>query len=143
MYPMRDIVTDVVNLTYPMPDPPDGDADENERDGHWAWSQEVEAQRRALEAQLRPAWEEADADPLIRQLGSIRREMDDLEEQLRRLLAYGREFVGPRPYTLDQLAGPARMSISGVRQAYGDHEIAEVTRITGARPRNRPTADAS
>ena len=56
---------------------------------------------------------------------------------MRLLIAYGREFVGPRPYTLDGLAQAAGMSISGVRTSYDDDEIAEVAALTGARPRRR------
>ena len=51
------------------------------------------------------------------------------------LLAYAREFVGPRPYTLAELARFAGMSISGVRTAYSDTEVAEVALRTGTRAR--------
>ena len=57
---------------------------------------------------------------------------------MRLLIAYGREFTRPRPYRLEDLARAAGMSISGVRTAYDDDEIAEVARLTGARPARRP-----
>lgn len=56
------------------------------------------------------------------------------EARMRRLIAYGREFTRPRPYRLEDLARAAGMSLSGVRTAYAD---AEVARLTGARPARR------
>lgn len=54
---------------------------------------------------------------------------------MRLLIAYGREFTRPRPYKLEDLAGAAGMSVSGVRTAYDDDEVAEVARRTGTKPR--------
>ena len=54
---------------------------------------------------------------------------------MRLLIAYGREFTRPRPYRLEDLARAAGMSISGIRTAYDQDEIAEVARLTGTRPR--------
>jgi AraC-like DNA-binding protein len=59
------------------------------------------------------------------------------EARMRLLIAYGREFTRPRPYRLEDLARAAGMSISGVRTAYDDDEVAEVARLTGARPARR------
>ncbi|UVS78399.1 hypothetical protein [Actinokineospora sp. UTMC 2448] len=56
---------------------------------------------------------------------------------MRLLLAYGREFVEPRPYTLDVLAQAAGMSVSGVRTAYDDDHINDVRKRIGARLRRR------
>src|SRR6266705_2967895 len=53
------------------------------------------------------------------------------------LLAYAREFAEPRPYRLEDLARAAGMSISGIRTAYDDDEIGEVTAITRLAPRRR------
>jgi hypothetical protein len=63
------------------------------------------------------------------------------EAQVRLLIAYGREFTRPRPYRLEDLARAAGMSISGVRTAYDEDEIAEVTRLTGARASPPTRAD--
>jgi AraC-like DNA-binding protein len=60
------------------------------------------------------------------------------EARMRLLIAYGREFTRPRPYRLEDLARAAGMSISGIRTAYDEDEIAEVARLTGARPARRP-----
>lgn len=48
------------------------------------------------------------------------------------LIAYGREYVRPRPYKLEALAAAAGMSISGTRTAYGEDEIAEAGDIAVA-----------
>jgi hypothetical protein len=57
-------------------------------------------------------------------------------QRIRELLAYGREFVQPRPYTLGDLAAAAGMSISGVRTAYGHHDVDQVAATTSAKPRD-------
>jgi AraC-like DNA-binding protein len=56
--------------------------------------------------------------------------------RMRRLIACGREFTRPHPYRLEDIARAAGMSISGIRTAYDEDEIA---RLTGATP-FRPTA---
>lgn len=80
-------------------------------------------------------------DPVLSEIAAARREVIEAEQRLRLLLAYAREFVAPRPYTLDALARPAGMSISGVRTSYGQDEIREVARRIGARV--RPVHDSA
>lgn len=139
----RDIVTDLVNLIHPMPPALAPDADENQRDGHWAWSDQIDIQREQYEHDARISWDDGDADPLLGEITQARRQMLAAEKRMRLLLAYGREFVSPRPYKLDDLARAAGMSISGVRTAYDDDEIAEVAELTGARRRARESGTAS
>jgi hypothetical protein len=55
-------------------------------------------------------------------------------QRIRELIAYGREFVQPRPYTLGDLAASAGMSISGARTAYSHLDVAQVADATGAKP---------
>ncbi len=78
-------------------------------------------------------------DPVLGEIAGARRAVVEAQQQLRLLLAYAREFVTPRPYTLAHLAHAAGMSISGVRTAYGSNEIQEVARRIGTRPRPTPT----
>jgi hypothetical protein len=73
-------------------------------------------------------------DPLLTTLAGLRRQRHDLDAAIRRLLAYGREFTRPRPYTLADLADAAGMSISGVRTAYDADEIRQVSQATGRTP---------
>ena len=81
----------------------------------------------------------SDDDPLLTEIRNARRRKLQAEQDLRTLIAYGREFTRPRPYRLEDLARAAGMSISGIRTAYDEDEIAEVSRLTGTRPR-RPSA---
>jgi hypothetical protein len=73
-------------------------------------------------------------DPLLTTLAGIRRQRHELDAAMRRLLAYGREFTRPRPYRLADLADAAGMSISGVRTAYDNEDIAQVADATGLKP---------
>jgi hypothetical protein len=135
----RDIVSDLVNLTYPMPEHPGDDADDHQIDGWSAWAEEVAGQREKFEDQLRLAWEhQDDYDPLLSEIAACRVAIQAAEQRRRLLVAYGREFVQPRPYKLDDLARAAGMSVSGVRTAYNDTEIAEAARLTGAKLHRRP-----
>ena len=132
----RDIITDLVDLIQPLPDPPD-DADEH--DGWSALCEQVAEEREAFEQGLRLTWEhEEDYDPLLGEIAAARDAMLAAEARMRLLIAYGREFTRPRPYRLEDLARAAGMSISGVRTAYDNDEVAEVARLTGARPARRP-----
>ena len=132
----RDIITDLTDLTHPLPEPP-GDSDDP--DGWSALCDQVAEDREAYEQGLRLSLEhEDDFDPLLGEIGAARNAMLAAEARMRLLVAYGREFTRPRPYRLEDLARAAGMSISGVRTAYDADEIAEVTRLTGARPARRP-----
>lgn len=143
MMAARDIVTDLTDLTHPLPSAPDADASEDERDANRVATDDVETQRHHYEQNLRIAWEDGDIDPLLGEIAETRRSMRALESRLRQLLAYGREFVSPRPYTLEDLAEAAGMSLSGVRTAYDDDEIHAVAVHTGANPRTRRTRTGS
>jgi hypothetical protein len=99
----------------------------------------AEDERAELAGQLRLARDEGGEDPLLTLVELARDRMLAAERELRLLLAYAREFAEPRPYRLEDLARAAGMSISGIRTAYDDDEIGEVTAITGLAPR-RPTA---
>jgi hypothetical protein len=137
---MRDMITDLSDLTHPIPEEPGGFADEDEAAGWRAMADETISDREEYERRLRLSWEqEEDFDPLLGEIVLARRAMLQAEARLRLLIAYGREFTRPRPYRLEDLAGAAGMSISGIRTAYAEDEVAEVARRTGARPR-RPAA---
>jgi hypothetical protein len=129
----RDLVTDLVDLTHPLPEPPDGDT---EPDGWSVVLDKVSADREAFEQAVRLTWEHDDRyDPLLGEIAAARHTMLAAEARMRLLIAYGREFT--RPHRLEDIARAAGMSISGIRTAYNEEEIAEVARLTGARP-SRP-----
>ncbi|MEU0156399.1 hypothetical protein [Micromonospora fulviviridis] len=129
----RDIFTDVAAILHPIPQP-SGPGDED-YEGFLEWRHQVAEEQRQAEENLRLAWEEGDQDPLIGALAGARRAKEEAEQQIRELLAYGREFVQPRPYTLGDLAAAAGMSISGVRTAYGHRDVDAVAEATGGKPR--------
>jgi hypothetical protein len=125
----RDIFTDVAAILHPIPRPEPGQED---HDGFLAMRDEAaENQGRTAEL-LQNGWAHGDQDPLIFALIRARRAKEAAEEQIRELLAYGREFVQPRPYTLVA----AGMSISGVRTAYQHRDVDAVAEATGAKPRD-------
>lgn len=97
----------------------------------------AEDERAELAGQLRLARDEGGEDPLLSLVERAREQMLAAERDLRLLLAYAREFTEPRPYRLEDLARAARMSISGIRTAYDDDEISEVSAITGLAPRRQ------
>jgi hypothetical protein len=98
--------------------------------------QDEDARRREeLVESLRLSWEEGDQDPLLAALQGARARMMAAEREMRLLIAYGREFVQPRPYRLGDLAEAAGMSVSGVRTAYGNEEIIKIAQATGAKLR--------
>lgn len=135
----RDIVTDLVNLTHPLPGHPKDDADDHEIDGWDAWARGLTQDREQYEQSLRESWDHVDAyDPLLSEISAARAAMVAAQKRMRLLIAYGREFVQPRPYKLDDLARASGMSVSGVRTAYDDEEIAEAARLTGAKLHRRP-----
>ena len=71
------------------------------------------------------AWAGEPVDVLA-EIAACRAQMRAAESRMRLLIAYGREFVHPRPYTLAVLAAAADMSISGVRTAYGPAQVTEI-----------------
>jgi hypothetical protein len=127
-----DTFADVAAILHPLPRPEPG---ENDHDGFIDMREQAAAERVETAAQLRLSWEEGEVDPLLAALGQARREKDAAEQLIRVLLAYGREFVRPRAYTLEMLAAASGMSVSGVRTAYGANEIDTVAEATGTRLR--------
>lgn len=138
------MIDDLVDILHPYPDPPADGADDNIRDAHDAEYSDIADRRGEFEDGVRLTEEQADYffDPLLAEITAARREMREAEARLRLLIAYGREFVTPRPYPLKDLAEAAGMSISGTRSAYADDEITDVAHRLGRQPRPRPAAAA-
>lgn len=130
------MITDLTDLTHPIPEEPQEFADEDEGTGWRAMADEAIEEREAYDQRLRLTWDQQDDfDPLLDEIAAARYAMLQAEARMRLLIAYGREFTRPRPYRLEDLARASGMSISGVRTAYDEDEIAEVARLTGTRPR--------
>lgn len=136
----RDIFTDVAAILCPLPQPARG---EEHDDGLLAAHDQAAEEQENIVWNLRMAWEGDDQDPLIGSLAGARRAKEQAEQRIRQLIAYSREFVQPRPYTLNDVAAAAGMSISGVRTAYGHRDVAQVAEATGAKPREWRAPDAS
>ena len=133
----RDIIADLAALTHPMPDGDGGD------EGWQMLCEDIGREREEFERNLRTALEYEDdyTDPLLDEIRAARNAMLEAEVRMRLLIAYGREFTRPRPYRLEDLARAAGMSISGVRTAYDDDEVAVVARRIGVKS-PRPIAEA-
>ena len=65
----------------------------------------------------------SDTDPLLAELESLRHRRNHIEQQMVFLVAYMRENVTPRPYTLGQVAAAAGLSISGTRTFYHPDDV--------------------
>ncbi|MFE3205840.1 hypothetical protein [Embleya sp. NPDC059237] len=81
---------------------------------------------------------DADAEhnePLLSAIAAATWRRNRAKTEIRRLVAYGREFTRPRPYRLVNLADASGMSISGVRTTYDHADVAEVEQALGRKPR--------
>jgi len=109
----RDIISDLANIVYPLPDHPGENASEHDLAGWSHWTDEVARERDRFHHDREIAWDHGDVDPLLSEIAEAREAMAVAEKRLRLLLAYGREFVEPRPYKLDDLA------VAGLRYTEG------------------------
>jgi AraC-like DNA-binding protein len=91
---------------------------------------DVEAVRAAVKVPT-PARQ---TDPLLTAIQQARARLLAADEEIRLLLAYGRRFVYPHPYTLGELASVAGMSVSGVRTAFDSDDVRKVAQATGLEP---------
>ncbi|MFI1016046.1 hypothetical protein [Streptomyces sp. NPDC020965] len=132
------IYDDIAAIVYAMPEP--GDIPE---DVYSDVRHDVESAREELVLNLEGA---SDSDPegnepLMSAIGAARSRKEQAEAEIRRLVAYGREFTRPRPYRLADLAAASGMSVSGVRTCYGHGDVAAVERATARKPREWRAAD--
>ena len=136
----RDVITDLTDLTHPMPEEPEEFADEDHSTGWRAMADEALAEREAYDQRLRLTWDQQDEfDPLLGEIAAARYAMLQAEARMRLLIAYGREFTRPRPYRLEDLARASGMSISGVRTAYGEDRLPRSPSSPGPGPAGYPS----
>ena len=126
----RDICADIAAVLHPMPVP----SEDSEDDDWGPPSGQVLEERDETAQQLRLAWEDGGVDPLLSTLEGLRNERLRLEAEMRLLIAYARRFTHPRPYKLIDLAEAGGMSISGVRIAYDDDELDQLSELLGRQP---------
>lgn len=126
------VFEEIAAILYPLPEPGSVEPEGLYNDACWA----VDNERRQTVAWLEGACDEGDAEPLLNAIGQARRRREQAEKDIRRLVAYGREFTRPRPYTLADLAEAAGMSISAMRTCYDHDQVTAVTSAIG-----RPSRD--
>jgi len=119
---------DIAALLHPMPERTDDD------DAYQAMAEAAWQRREELADELRLSLQEGGIDPLLSTLADLHEQRLRLEEDMRLLMAYGRCFTSPRPYKLIDLARAAGLSISGVRIAFTDDEIAQAAEILHRAP---------
>src|SRR5215468_7215047 len=124
----HDICADIAALLHPIPVPADAEQDD------WGPPPIVWEEREEEAQRLRLSWDEGGIDPLLATLASLRAQRLRLEADMRLLIAYARRFTHPRPYKLIDLAEAAGMSISGVRIAYDDEELNQLTELLDRAP---------
>ncbi|BFU47694.1 MULTISPECIES: hypothetical protein [unclassified Krasilnikovia] len=91
---------------------------------------DVEAVRGAVASEVLPPQD----DPLLAAVRAAHVRLMAADQEIRLLLAYGRRFVYPHPYTLGELASVSGMSVSGVRTAFGADDVRKVSQATGLEP---------
>jgi hypothetical protein len=141
---MTDIAASVAALLHPLPEPPDPstpDFTEQTAEAYDAARDAITAERVRVTEQFTLASEDGDVDPLLAALAAARRARDRAESDIRLLIAYGRECVRPRPYTLGDLAKAAGMAASTVKLAYKHDDVERAAALTGAKPREWRASD--
>ncbi|MFJ8719681.1 hypothetical protein ACIRD9_42190 [Streptomyces violaceus] len=126
-------IDELAALRNPLPEP----GTVTPEDCYTDACEQVEEQRKKDALHLEAASDDLQVDPLLLALDDLKTQKEAINAEIRRLLAYGREFHGNRPYGLEELARHAGYSFSGVRTAYGDKEIQYVADQIG-REANRP-----
>jgi hypothetical protein len=129
MHPIEELAA----LRHPMPEPGTVTPEDCYPDA----CEQVEEQRKNDAFGLEAAGQELQTDPLLLALDDLKTQKEAVDNRIRQLLAYAREFQGSRPYGLEELARRARYSTFGVRTAYGETEIRQVVTQIGREP-NRP-----
>ncbi|MFD3841493.1 hypothetical protein ACFWWC_35335 [Streptomyces sp. NPDC058642] len=128
-----DLIGDLAALRVPLPQPGDVTPEEFYPDALEEAEQARANYAFALEAQC----DDLQEDPLLIALGNARAAREAADREIRRLLAYGREFHEDRPYKLEPLAQASGLTPSGIRTAYGSSEIGTVARCLGRTPDSR------
>ncbi|MER5650252.1 hypothetical protein [Streptosporangium sp. NPDC002524] len=133
------VYDEIAAILHPLPEPGSIEPEEIYNDACW----EVDTTRKEAALALEMGWDAQEAEPLLSAIAAARRRKEQAEEEIRLLVAYGREFTRPRPYTLAELAAAAGMSISGVRTAYDHGQVAAVAVAIGRPGRDWRADDPS
>ncbi|MFF7146264.1 hypothetical protein ACFZB5_34680 [Streptomyces nodosus] len=134
MHPIEELAA----LRNPLPEPGTVTPEDCYADA----CEQVAEQRKKDALHLEAASDDLRVDPLLLALDDLKTQKEAVDAEIRRLLAWGREFHGGRPYGLEELAHRAGYSVSGVRTAYSETEIRQVAAQIGREP-NRPRRDGA
>lgn len=125
-------VSDLALAAIFEPPPPVDSVDQSE--DYNAWIERLEERAATIRFQTRTQDSGDTTAPLLDYLSSLRQQRNEIEEQMILLVAFMRERVKPRPYTLRQIADAAGMSVSGTRTFYDDDDVAHLAdRISRAK----------
>lgn len=113
---MDPIAGDVICVLHLMPEePPEGKGfayyEKLERTSHGR----TEAEQALMDAKRSQDGHGPPLDPVLLFLEQLTRERERVDDQIRSLLTYARNFVRPRPYQLRVLAKASGLSPSGIR----------------------------
>lgn len=138
------LLRDVVAILWPVPEKPPAEADQEFHDQYDTELEMLDEAREAAADRLEAMVDAGNGDVLLAALGDVSYTINRQERLRRLLLAYARQFVPGRGYTLDALAEATGMSPSGIRTAYKKTDVdivAELIRV-GHRPEPGPEAAA-
>ncbi|MEU3602767.1 hypothetical protein ABZ714_29270 [Streptomyces sp. NPDC006798] len=124
---------DIASIFHPMPEP--GSVPEE----HFLdFVDDMYAARDQLAATLKDGARSGRAgDPLLWSLLTACYRKRQAEAEIRKLVAYAREFADPDSYPEAELAATAKMPVSALRTLYGPDDIAAVAWATGREPHKR------
>jgi len=139
------LLRDVVAILCPEPPKPPPEADREHHDEYETQFEVLDDARNVMAERLEAIADSGDIDPLLAALGDVSYTINRKEHARRLLLAYARQFVPGRTYTLEALAEATGMSPSGIRTAYKQSDVdyvAELIRV-GNRPEIEPGPEAA
>jgi hypothetical protein len=128
----RDECDDIAAILHPAPAPLPPHADDEEKET-FNFAKSLMRRDRSRDSHRLRDRRDRDQDPVLAALREQARIKAEADRRIRELLAYAREFVAPRGYTLDALAAQTGMSYSAVRGAYDQHDVEAVAEATGRR----------
>ncbi|MET7801044.1 hypothetical protein [Streptomyces decoyicus] len=127
------LISDIAAIRYPLPLP----GSVTPADLYFDACEQAEHLRIEEAERLEAASDGLDVDPLLLALEDAKARKVEADAEIRRLLAYGREFHGARPYRLESLAQSSGMTVSGIRTAYGSDEVKDVEHAVRREPNRR------
>lgn len=139
------LLRDIVAILWPLPDKPPAEAPQEFHDRYKTELEHLDEAREAAADRLLAMAVGHHDDVLLAALADVSYTINRQERLRRLLLAYARQYVPGRGYTLDALAEATGMSRSGIRTAYKQVDVDIVAKLirTGERPETEPGPEAA